>query len=363
MRIFVYEYTCGSGLAADTIASSLQTEGWAILAALLEDFGRLPATETLTMLDARIPPSWKKHACSCGAIWHEIHKGEEESIFRALARSADFTVVIAPEFDNLLLRRCQWVREVRGRLLGSSAAAVALTADKLALSLHLRERRIPTPESRGFVPGEAPTDLSWPLVLKPRNGAGSQATFLVRDQDELQACARQTQAEGLAGECIVQPLVNGLAASASFLVGSQASSALLPGEQILSQDGRFHYQGGTIPLAAPLIDRAIQLAGRAIAAISGLGGYVGVDLVLGGAADGSQDWIIEINPRLTTSYVGLRALAWSNLAKAMVDVAQGLEAPDVIWRSGRVEFQANGRVTFSTPASPASLKRAYRRLY
>ena len=51
----------------------------------------------------------------------------------------------------------------------------------------------------------------------------------------------------------------------------------------------------------------------------GLSGYVGVDVVLGN--DG-RDWAIEINPRLTTSYVGLRALAGFNLAEAMLAVAR-----------------------------------------
>ena len=52
-------------------------------------------------------------------------------------------------------------------------------------------------------------------------------------------------------------------------------------------------------------------------------GYVGVDLVLGREPDGSEDVVIEINPRLTTSYVGLRAAARTNLAEAMWQVAQG----------------------------------------
>jgi predicted ATP-grasp superfamily ATP-dependent carboligase len=342
MRIFVYEYTCAGDVTSDPTAQSLQTEGWAILSALLEDFGRLPATETITMLDSRIPLLWKNRACSLGAVCREVHKGEEVSVFQALAQTADFTLVIAPEFDNLLLMRCQWVEEVRSRLLGPSSGAVALTADKLALGLHLRDRRIPTPESRLFIPGKAPTDLTWPLVWKPRNGAGSQATFLMRDQDELQACARQ--AEGWEGEFIVQPFVAGLPASVSFLVGPQTQIALLPGEQILSLDGRFHYRGGRLPLPAPLAERAVRLAGRAVDSVAELRGYIGVDLVLGSAADGSLDWVMEINPRLTTSYVGLRALAQTNLAEAMVGIVQGNDIPKIIWRSGQVAFQASGKV-------------------
>ena len=52
-------------------------------------------------------------------------------------------------------------------------------------------------------------------------------------------------------------------------------------------------------------------------------GYVGVDLVLGVAGDGGDDAVIEINPRLTTSYLALRRLLRTNLAAAMLAVARG----------------------------------------
>jgi hypothetical protein len=50
-----------------------------------------------------------------------------------------------------------------------------------------------------------------------------------------------------------------------------------------------------------------------------------VDLVLGDAADGSRDFAIEINPRLTTSYLGLRALARGSLAAALLRAVRGDE--------------------------------------
>ena len=45
-------------------------------------------------------------------------------------------------------------------------------------------------------------------------------------------------------------------------------------------------------------------------------GYLGVDLILGTEAD--KDYVIEINPRLTTSYLILRQAAKENLAEAII---------------------------------------------
>lgn len=72
-----------------------------------------------------------------------------------------------------------------------------------------------------------------------------------------------------------------------------------------------------------LIRRATELACHALQALPPALGYVGVDLVLGKAGDGSEDVVIEVNPRLTTSYVGLRAIAQDNLAVAMLENAVG----------------------------------------
>ena len=78
--------------------------------------------------------------------------------------------------------------------------------------------------------------------------------------------------------------------------------------------------------------------------LPGLHGYFGVDLVLGAAADGSEDAVIEINPRLTTSYIGLRRLARFNLAEALLALVTGATLPAENWRTGLITFSADGRV-------------------
>ena len=65
--------------------------------------------------------------------------------------------------------------------------------------------------------------------------------------------------------------------------------------------------------------------------------------MLGEAEDASQDYVIEINPRLTTSYVGLRAIFNENLAEAMLKVALG-KSPCLTMKPGRVRFSADGAV-------------------
>ena len=115
---------------------------------------------------------------------------------------------------------------------------------------------------------------------------------------------------------------------------------------MLSGDGHFAYVGGSRLAQAELNRRATDLASRALAALPEAKGYVGVDLILGNAADGSEDVVIEVNPRLTTSYVGLRAMTNGNLAEAMWQIANG-EQMSIEFNDSQVQFLANGAVTLA----------------
>jgi predicted ATP-grasp superfamily ATP-dependent carboligase len=337
MRVFVYEYTCSSGSSA-----RLHAEGWAMLAAVVEDFTWCGGVSVATLLDVRLLPAARARwgaRVNITAI-----QNAEQAAFRALAAAADWSLVIAPEFDGILAQRCGWVEEAGGRLLGPSAEALGRTADKLEFSRWLREvHGIPTPPTLS-VPLQSSPSWPFPWVCKPRDGAGSQATFLIHSQEELRRSAEQAWAEGWQGELIVQPFVPGRAASVACLVGAGQPVVLPAAEQRLSADGRFFYRGGSLPLPAALNHRAQRLAAQAVRAVSGLFGYVGVDLVLGDAEDSSQDVVIEINPRLTTSYVGLRRLARFNLAEAMLAVALGNPLPQLAWGTKTIRFRADGLV-------------------
>jgi predicted ATP-grasp superfamily ATP-dependent carboligase len=299
-----------------------------MLRAVAADFARIPGAKVRTILAS----PFKLPGCSI----ETFSPGNEESAFRRSVRWADYSLVIAPEFDNLLFDRCRWVEQENGRLLGPSSSAVALAGDKLALSEHLRARGVRTPVCR-------PVDSSpctFPMACKPRFGAGSLATFRIDRPESLAECLAVARAEGWAGEMVLQPYVSGTAASVAFLCGPKACIPLAPTAQHLSDDGRFHYLGGELPLPPALADRAVRIARSAVDAVPGLTGYVGVDVVLGD--DG--DWVIEINPRLTTSYLGLRALSEDNLAEMMVRTVCGEKVDPPRWIDGMVRFSVDGTI-------------------
>lgn len=315
MTIFVYEHITATMPASD---SSLYREGRAMRDALIDDLRAVPGVEV-----ASFPPDRPFDECvrGCDAVW-----------------------LIAPEFNGILAGLAERVEQRGKRLLGPSSSAIRLTADKLELSNHWRQCGVPTPRTVRFNDRH---QCGFPAVIKPIDGCGSIATTRIASDSDFAFALTRAEAEGYAPDrLIAQPFVPGRPASVAFLIGRHDVIPLVPTDQFVSPDSHFAYGGGELPIPPRLADRAIRLARQAIDAVSGLSGYVGVDLILGERTDGGDDVVIEMNPRLTTSYAGLRALADFNLAEAVVSLALGTVMPVVRWKTGRIRFQPDGTASF-----------------
>jgi tyramine---L-glutamate ligase len=336
MRVFLYEWITGGGLVeqASPLPASLLAEGAAMISALAADFAAIPACRVDVLRDARLH---ELLLADCKVT--EVHSTMElRSEFARLAPGADYSLVIAPEFDGILRQTVQWVHDAGGRSLNAADELISLTADKHRTAERLRMAGVPAPTGRVMEADEEklPADFSYPGVLKPIDGAGSQHTLLVegpRDEPPPYPFPRR-----------LEQFVPGRAASVAALCGAAGVTLMPACWQHLSSDGRFSYRGGSLIEDVALAERARSLAARALNALPASRGYVGVDLVLGDAANGDGDAVIEINPRLTTSYVGLRAALKHNLASMMVEVAEG-KSVELTPTGDSVEFLANGDVT------------------
>jgi predicted ATP-grasp superfamily ATP-dependent carboligase len=283
-------------------------------AALAEDFARLPGVDVAGLRDVRL-----EGGDDSFASWDFVRSADEERVgFRRWAAAADGTVVIAPEFSGHLAERVRWAEETGTRLLSPGSTFVEVTSDKQLCAERLQAAGVPVPRGQAWKRGQTLAGfLEFPLVAKPVDGAGSLDVQLLQSPAELKSL------DGGTGRVWrLEPFCAGEAASVSVLCGSEGASVFPASRQILSRDGRFRYRGGEVPLPEAACRRAARLARMAVAALPATCGYIGIDLVLGAAEDGSADRVLEVNPRLTTSYLGLRRIARGNLAAAMLCVAR-----------------------------------------
>ncbi len=384
MRIFVYEYACAQPQGQPFTAAATNRPKDACSGQCPFLGQALPAAirrEGRAMRDAL--------ACDCRAAGFDVITldgdqvmDEREAFLRCL-RQADAAWIIAPELEHILTTRCQWVESSGVFLLGTPVRVLVEVTDKWQQYVRLRRHGVPVPESWLTEPGDVTL-----VVRKPRFGAGSWQVRLLSQtlppHQKDDSCSRSTCESRIDGDraatdselrrrkslhsCagkhdettsaapdtssapstvtaferakwLWQRYVPGTAASIACLCGENRRIFLRGGYQLLSEDGQFCYLGGELPLPPALEHRARRLAEAALAAFPELRGYVGLDLVLGPDARGKQDYVIEINARLTTSYLGQRQLCRQNLAETLVRLLTGQPVAEPDWHRGRVRFR------------------------
>jgi tyramine---L-glutamate ligase len=336
MQIFVYEWATGGGLVEEhgTLPASLVREGSAMIGALAFDLAKISDCQVTALRDPRMLQLTLPRCRVVDVVGKVSHWDE----FERLASAADATILIAPEFDGILLGAARRATAAGGRLASPPPEFIRIAANKQRSCEILAAAEVPVPHGMVIEPDDAlPDDFEYPAVLKPIDGAGSQDIYVVsgpRDSPPAYAWPRR-----------LEHFVPGLAASVALVCGANTRLALMPCRQRISDDGRLRYLGGELPLPAGQAERATALAERALDALPATIGYVGVDLVLGRDPHGREDAVIEINPRITTSYVGLRAAARSNLAEAMWLISQGKDT-SVEFDTRPLEFDPAGNVSF-----------------
>jgi predicted ATP-grasp superfamily ATP-dependent carboligase len=113
---------------------------------------------------------------------------------------------------------------------------------------------------------------------------------------------------------IFQEFLDGAHASCCLLMGRKEGAVLSVNRQeIIIGDGGFEYRGSEIPLEHEASEACVEVALRAAEALN-LRGYCGVDLVVGKAPR-----VVEVNPRLTTSFVALARMTRANLGELLVN--------------------------------------------
>lgn len=339
MRILVHEFVSGGGLAGRDVVASLVREGAAMRDALVADLARIPGHRIVTTADPRFPIAAPP---AVEVVMLPAHQGH---LFDALIESADAVWLIAPETNRCLERLAAKAERARKMLLGPSADVILRASDKGGLAKRLTRHGIAHPLTR-IVRREADLkraarEIGFPLVVKPRRGAGCDGVCLARSSRELGhlvAMARRAARGGV----LLQEYVDGVAASVSLLADGRRAVALALNAQQVRPSRPFSYRGGRTPLNHPLAQRAIDAAVDTCQLLAGLRGYVGVDLVL----TPSDAVVIEVNPRLTTAYLGVRAAlagtAGNVAAMALAACAGVLPTPPALRRS--VRFTAAGRV-------------------
>jgi len=309
LRILVFEYITGGGLVGQALPASLVAEGGMMLQTLIAELKCLDDIRLYVPLDERcVRPLTLTE--------REIVKvGPDCDIFallRDLLVDVDLFWLIAPESDGILLNLAQLAIAANAEVLLSNPATLAICADKFATYQALVKRAIPIVETR--VLGQGADGLDDNVVVKIADGVGCLDSFQVNAEQLPAAVAELNDPQ----RYVLQPYISGQAASLSCLFKhGQAWLICYNHQQIVLEQGRFSLRGCLVNVQTDKLDFYRNLINEIAEAMPGLWGYVGIDIIES-AELGSL--VLEINPRLTSSYVGIRQATGINVAEQVLRI-------------------------------------------
>ncbi len=344
------------------IAQALLREGWAMLHALASDLQQC-GHQVFTCLDQELVHSKQDPTCALTPFDDFVCSNRVDwlSQWRQVAIPAEITIVIAPEIDNLLAITVSYLREHGAIVLAPDALFLKATSDKLLFAEAMLDANLPHPSTQtltSFLQSPPVEQTSFAnaspdgLVLKRRDGAGcadmkrfendrSLTTWCRSNPQVTQPNEATQRTEDSAWSLeeraqhweswIVQPWLAGSARSLAVLAGPShwiLGSVAQRIEHLPCKDdasvSNVQYTGGFGPLDDTTLQQLERFANRVLNAIPGKpSGWIGIDFLI---PDGTHDWTqwvpIEINPRLTTSYLGYRQ--W--YGRALGDMLLGIQA-------------------------------------
>jgi predicted ATP-grasp superfamily ATP-dependent carboligase len=250
--------------------------------------------------------------------------GEFGEEIRRLAPTCAMGLVLAP--DHLLAGYTQ-ILEQHTHNLGCGFMTVALCANKVRTEKILRSHGIP-------VPAEADKGKK---VIKPVRGCGAQG---VRISDALPGRDEFSQ-QYIEGEHFsVSIVANRVIGDACLYFSGKPPLVLAVNRQFIETgcDGALHYRGGETPVHPSQEQKIIEVAIKT-AEVLGCQGYCGIDVVAG-----DDVYVVDVNPRITTSLVGIAACMTEEIADILVSASKG-EGTDRVHLIGSARFDTNGKIS------------------
>lgn len=182
------------------------------------------------------------------------------------------------------------------------------------------------------------------LIIKPLVGVDCEDIVIIENIEDLSYDLEQIFPPG--SRIIVQEYVEGTDISVSLISDGKKAIPISLNQQFVElKNNKGTYEGGKLPYESKYEQEAFEIAVKAIEAIEGMKGFVGVDLLINAdEKDIYSVYLLEINSRFTTPYVGLSKVANFNIGKTIIDLIDGnVDIDDVdVSLDGEVEFRKSG---------------------
>lgn len=347
--ILVFEYFTASGEKDKCIIS----EAEALIFALLDDLEGIQK-------DVVLNKSYENMIGNFENVNPILIEGDVVDWLKENASRFDRAIFISAENDNNLYNITKILEENDVKTYTSTADACFMSSDK-SESYEALYDIVPQPRTFRFKidpkgywkraiehlyekwQAEDPlTKLK--IIIKPLMGVDCEDIVVIEDIDDLTLDLDKIFTPG--SRVIVQEFIEGTDVSVSLISDGKTALPISLNEQFVElKNDKGTYLGGKLPVENKYKDEAFEIAKKAVEAIDGLKGFVGVDLIINAdEKDVYSVYLLEINSRFTTPYVGLKQIVNFNIGKTILELIDGEISIDDIDVSldGEIEFKKSG---------------------
>ncbi|MFX1411106.1 MAG: ATP-grasp domain-containing protein [Promethearchaeota archaeon] len=325
--VFIFEFVSGGGFNQVDIPSSLFCEGFSMLKSIIADF-KLMDFEIITILDYRI------YFLSNYLKADKIHKIDAKEnylrIFKKYVRECKYIFIIAPETSNILYHLTKVAKSYNKIILSIDLEGIKIGTSKIKTYNFFKKNEINTPKTYliplknnkldlDFIIKKF-NDLNCSIIIKPEDGVGAESIYYFERENQIKEFFHaKSNNFDYERSYILQEFIEGRDLSVSligFSTNLNSPIILSVNSQDVNIKTKSEYFGGFTPVEnhKEILNNIARTINQFN--LTKFSGYFGIDLV---RKKDKSLCFLEINPRLTTSYIGLRNVINVNIVDLILN--------------------------------------------
>tara|TARA_B100001250_G_scaffold69638_1_gene55924 strand:+ start:867 stop:1826 length:960 start_codon:yes stop_codon:yes gene_type:complete len=282
-KILIYEYITGGGLINEDLTSNLMHEATLITKSLYRSGENSRYFDCHYLLDYRLKNLHKDNSI--------IIRKQDDLYNTNFLRKYNYVLPVMPESNLKLYDYAKFLEANKINMLLSDSKTIKICSDKYEFFKFISNNKLNTIKT---YLKHTKNMYGKKFVIKDRYGVGCSYVKVTKDINKLTIINSNN---------IIQDYIVGQDYSVSVFFTRHDFKLLTINKQLIriNQNGQMYLSGIMVNIKDDRYIKIINIISKIKNILPGLRGFVGIDLLI----NDKEIFIIEINPRLTTSFIGV----------------------------------------------------------